>query len=570
MVQAAASPHALDSLALPLLDELVLGLGDWLGVEDGDDAAMPDWADQLFNAAPMSLDTLDTDVESWTGSAGAEPRAESATAVLGSSPLRQELPPAQRLHLHRCLDCSHRQPCPMCTVAPGEGEEADFELVGESGKKNGEKRLRSLVCKTAEWNSGEERNRLATLCEARAAGGAHLREPSGSATSWLPKLAQALRTKRSANLGKSHLLFISRAWGYSSDIWWRHGRASRAKAAKEEAHDAAPGQPGDTPAAVATQLGAPPSALELRLHGGGFAWGASLLDVRTLSATAAQQEADRQLRPLALAATALFAGRDARQAATGLALADLHALLSSNDVEEAQAGALRLRGFNDGWRSLRDATAAELDGEQRAAPPAGAAPAWRVLSGRDTHLERQLRAFSGGLRRVAVANCPVAFFHAPEVLDALRSGAIERPDQFSLSCPGPDQCTGQGMPELLGAGAPPLQAAQACYLTEMFRALCAAVELATRLQALVCDSKFAAHTEYLAINLHVIDVMTLFTASASDAFAERALWMQQLLSAAKAPAAPDTPQRRLLFKMDCGESAGDPCVHSLHHAALQC
>ena len=126
------------------------------------------------------------------------------------------------------------------------------------------------------------------------------------------------------------------------------------------------------------------------------------------------------------------------------------------------------------------------------------------------------------------------------------------------------------MPELLGAGAPPLQAAQACYLTEMFRALCAAVELATRLQALVCDSKFAAHTEYLAINLHVIDVMTLFTASASDAFAERALWMQQLLSAAKAPAAPDTPQRRLLFKMDCGESAGDPCVHSVHHAALPC
>lgn len=72
-------------------------------------------------------------------------------------------------------------------------------------------------CRTWEWNAPEERARLTALCEAN--GGTH-------ATG----LADALRTKRSSRLTKGQLIVAARAWGYSSSLWHRHGRASRRRA----------------------------------------------------------------------------------------------------------------------------------------------------------------------------------------------------------------------------------------------------------------------------------------------------------------------------------------------------
>ena len=40
----------------------------------------------------------------------------------------------------RCIDGTHAAGCTLCTPAPSAGEEVAYELTGEVGKKNGEKR----------------------------------------------------------------------------------------------------------------------------------------------------------------------------------------------------------------------------------------------------------------------------------------------------------------------------------------------------------------------------------------------------------------------------------------------
>ena len=40
----------------------------------------------------------------------------------------------------RCIDGTHAAGCTLCTPAPSAGDESAYELTGEIGKKNGEKR----------------------------------------------------------------------------------------------------------------------------------------------------------------------------------------------------------------------------------------------------------------------------------------------------------------------------------------------------------------------------------------------------------------------------------------------
>ena len=107
----------------------------------------------------------------------------------------------------RCLDATHAcSAACACTPAPPEGEEAQYELLSNvSGKKNGEKRLRSQLSRTPEWRSMAERERLARACDAAGPGRA--------------ALARALRVGHCSLLRKSDLLYLARAWGYRSDIW---------------------------------------------------------------------------------------------------------------------------------------------------------------------------------------------------------------------------------------------------------------------------------------------------------------------------------------------------------------
>jgi hypothetical protein len=430
--------------------------------------------------------------------------------------------------------------------------------VGESGKKNGEKRLRALLCKSREWNSGEERTRLAALCTARAQSAS-----PGSATAVsMTRLAASLRAKRSAALAKGHLMFCARAWGYGCEVWYRHGRATRAReaaaqaaAARAPAAAAAPaaqeatssehddndnggGGSGDDDSQVAPA--APPSAAELRLSGGGFPWDVGF-NVRTLTAADAAAEVERQLRPLALAATALMVGPDARAATAQLGAC----YIGAHDLAEVRKAAAHTAGFARSAAALRDTLAVEFAAAAEAAELSSGAPvpAWRHLAGRDTALEARLRTVGGRLRRAARNNCPSGFFVAPRLLDALRQGALERLPLFPSpeldgeggACGGAAGAEGDaeaadcasGGDHLAAVTHDPLSAAQARWLNEMFRGLCAAVELTTRLQLLVADAKFAPHVVYCDVALHVAETLSLFTRATSEAFTARAAWMEE-------------------------------------------
>jgi hypothetical protein len=125
----------------------------------------------------------------------------------------------------------------------------------------GEKKLRSLLATTLEWNSSAERARtvrcpkaparpkkvapVTSLVRARDAAPrtcllltsrsppAHLplnaRPQAGLAEArGMVELGVALRSKRCACLRKPHFLFLAHTWRYSSDIWARKGQKRRA------------------------------------------------------------------------------------------------------------------------------------------------------------------------------------------------------------------------------------------------------------------------------------------------------------------------------------------------------
>jgi hypothetical protein len=167
------------------------------------------------------------------GEAGPQAQDDLALALVAPLPLSlaAHAPgPAPGL---RCLDERHggrsAGSC-ACTAPPLEAEEALYELVGDTGKKNGEKRcesaqlaqaphcfaaltgsgpsfrrLRSQISRTPEWRSLAERERLARMCDAAVPARA--------------SLANALRLRHCTLLRKGDLLFLARAWGYQSDIW---------------------------------------------------------------------------------------------------------------------------------------------------------------------------------------------------------------------------------------------------------------------------------------------------------------------------------------------------------------
>jgi hypothetical protein len=532
-----------------------------------------DWGDDAALASALLGDFASAPVSEHAVVGDSQPTPSAAAP----------LPPGELLMLHPCLDSTHHSPCAMCCPAPAEGEEGDYELVGAcprcgyrgpparahlsaisilpagaDGKKNGEKRLRALLAKTRQWNSKTERDLLAALMEQRAAAAA----AGSSAAASLTRLASALRAKRSAMLAKSHLLTCARAWGYASDVWFRHGRATRARLEREALN--APqtaDEDGEAPA-EAEAAAAAPSATELRLSGGGFPWHGGLNPAQ-LTADEVRAEVERQLKPLALAAAGLLAGPDARLAA------EEHGAgyFTAADLEEVRFAAQRTGGFASAWDALRaDAAAAAA---RAAASEHAAVPAWRRLAGRQTALEATLLTFGGSLRSAAVSNCPYAWFHAPEVIQQLRSGQLDR---LPLVEPGEHEVT----PEA-AASHGPHAAAMARWLNEMQRGLLLVVELALRLQMLVADAKFADYATFCEITCYIIDTMGVFTAASSAAFTERAAWMEQAMEAearARSPSqdSPVTPQgssdgsaaanaapaepRMLLFRMSTGCKSG--------------
>lgn len=152
----------------------------------------------------------------------------------------------------RCLCALHPPPCASCTLPPSEDEEPYFEFVGDVGKKNGEKRLRSGISRTPEWSNITESSRVADLAEARGTSGGL-------------RLAAAIRSRRVAELRKTHILFLCRTWGYKSDLWRRRD-ARKEYRASVDAVAACPRQL-QLPSQPAPP---PPAALPLLVQGQGW------------------------------------------------------------------------------------------------------------------------------------------------------------------------------------------------------------------------------------------------------------------------------------------------------------
>ena len=104
----------------------------------------------------------------------------------------------------RCIDPSHTQPCVVCFPAPAEHEEYRYQLVGDPGRKNGEKKLRKFIQMTQEWNSSEMRKRVANAFKNR---------PD------LGTFGKVIQNKEAANLRKPHLIRLCREWNFKSNIW---------------------------------------------------------------------------------------------------------------------------------------------------------------------------------------------------------------------------------------------------------------------------------------------------------------------------------------------------------------
>lgn len=159
-----------------------------------------------------------------------------------------------------CLNVTHLQPCYRCTAAPLGEQAPDFALVGDAGKRNGAKKLRSLLAATGMWKSMEHR------CSAAAAANA----------AGLTRLVEALNGRRSNSLSKEEIFFLARHWKVRSDIWQprKSNGADRAVAAAAAA-------------AAAAAVGAPPATSRSAAFGNNTHASHSLMMTRDAAAGAA-------------------------------------------------------------------------------------------------------------------------------------------------------------------------------------------------------------------------------------------------------------------------------------------
>lgn len=137
----------------------------------------------------------------------------------------------------KCLDASHGAGCVSCLPAPDISEAASYELRGDAGRRNGEKRVKAALLRTREWHAAPERESAA--CAAVGAGMEHL--------------ASALRAKRSTGLRKAELFFLLHHWRYASELW-ADRRASAPPRRARSAKLAAPPAPSPTAAADVAAL----------------------------------------------------------------------------------------------------------------------------------------------------------------------------------------------------------------------------------------------------------------------------------------------------------------------------
>ncbi len=109
----------------------------------------------------------------------------------------------------RCIDPGHDDPCQHCAPPPAMGEDSFWSLRGDPGKRNGDKKLRTLIQMTREWNSPLERAHLVHFLQ------------NSPDTKHMSKIIEIVRRKETPRLSKVCMMVLARAWGFKSDIWTR-------------------------------------------------------------------------------------------------------------------------------------------------------------------------------------------------------------------------------------------------------------------------------------------------------------------------------------------------------------
>ena len=109
----------------------------------------------------------------------------------------------------RCIDPSHDEPCQVCSAPPGHGEDSFWSLRGDPRKRNGDKKLRTLIQMTREWNSPVERAHLVHYLQ------------NNPETAHMTKVIEIVRRKETPRLSKMCMMVLARAWGFKSEIWVR-------------------------------------------------------------------------------------------------------------------------------------------------------------------------------------------------------------------------------------------------------------------------------------------------------------------------------------------------------------
>ena len=244
------------------------------------------------------------------------------------------------------------------------------------------RRLRSQLSRTPEWGSLDERTRVAQLCE--AAGPTQAR------------LAAALRARHCAELRKSDLMYLSRIWGYRSDVWSR--RKDRRYAPRDGGAPPPP-PPAVLPAAAATLLPrAPALAAGACKCAEPPALDSLVREPAAKQVAAVQAEIAGPLRQLAERSIDAFSteagpsemllimsSRGGTMPAAVLAIAATAMSHSSSHLQMAQAGLKRLL---DGARQVHAELQLTL---LRLTPAEGARPAFSTFAGKEAPWDVLLR-----------------------------------------------------------------------------------------------------------------------------------------------------------------------------------
>ena len=476
----------------------------------------------------------------------------------------------------RCLDTSHPAPCALCSPAPEDGTEEQYQLVGDVGKKNGawrlpqgpgqapkacvpqacqkrqllgyktpshltlcppwhpvsgEKKLRALLNKTVEWNNADSREALAAQCDA---------QPGDEAAA---DLAAALRAKSCASLRKAHLLRLCARWGYASDLWrFKEGRrgdlprsapprpmapppAPLELAAQTRAAGRAVAVGADMPAAL---LGHSRSAQAAAAAAGALTvpqpgqWDYALFERSALeaSSTAAADHILSELRDKALQCAWKFEGAAAREAAQRLGSEHITPL-----VVDALTKVTRwLRNLMVEWSQQHAAVLGWI----------------RRISGPEHEEERATIAW------VALTS-PNAQWSLDGALQLIASLS-----QTSVAA-----CVEK-------TKLPGISAAETEWLHEFGAGSLQGLEVTSRLQALLQQFKFAPLGAFLSVAARVLELGMLSTSAVAANFDARLAWMTDMLAANRAKAlqagSSDTASSERPRQLELFEFKGASCT----------